>query len=322
MSEPRAFLSYTKRDEDLATRLATDLRARRVDVWFASWELRVGDSLRRRIDEAIEKSAFFVVVLSRASLASEWVQTELDAATAARIRKAGLLLPVLVDVDAHEIPPTLQGVVWVRLADGYDIVVSRIADACFGVTRRPPLGSSPPVIPDPALSSIGLSPAGEALARFIHSRAKNAHRGEYVSQGDVSKGLGFDAVIAGLAVQELEEHGFVRVLRQGGMGVAGFSDLDAAPPLFIALDPLLCGWDPAEDGCTLAAAIVNARRRTVPLRAMDEILKWGPRRLNPAAEWLALMGYVRALRAGGCAPYTYMDASPELKIHRLVTSAP
>jgi hypothetical protein len=45
LAVPAAFLSHSTTDSDLSRKLATDLRTAGVDVWYAEWELKPGDSL-------------------------------------------------------------------------------------------------------------------------------------------------------------------------------------------------------------------------------------------------------------------------------------
>ena len=46
--------------------------------WFDEFELRLGDSLRRKIDTGLANSRFGVVVLSRSFFRKDWPNYELD----------------------------------------------------------------------------------------------------------------------------------------------------------------------------------------------------------------------------------------------------
>lgn len=72
----KVFLSHSSADKVLARRLARDLQAAKVDVWFDQWEIQVGDKFAQRIDQGLEAVDFVVVLLTRASVASEWVDRE------------------------------------------------------------------------------------------------------------------------------------------------------------------------------------------------------------------------------------------------------
>ena len=58
------FISYNHADREFAGWLASRLVTRRVAVWFDDWEMKVGDSLRRKVESGIDTSAYLIVVLS------------------------------------------------------------------------------------------------------------------------------------------------------------------------------------------------------------------------------------------------------------------
>jgi hypothetical protein len=74
------FISHATSDKaDIARPLYQALTARGCTVWFDEAEIRVGDSIRQKIDEGLRTSRYGIVVLSRTFLASKgWTQRELD----------------------------------------------------------------------------------------------------------------------------------------------------------------------------------------------------------------------------------------------------
>jgi hypothetical protein len=60
--QPKGFLSYAWEDRDLPQRIAERLQANGVDTWWAEWEIRAGDSLRRKIDEGLSDCTRFIVL--------------------------------------------------------------------------------------------------------------------------------------------------------------------------------------------------------------------------------------------------------------------
>jgi len=69
-----------------------------VRCWFATEDLKIGDPFRQRIDEAIRRYDKLLVVLSKTSVASTWVESEVEAALE-RERVAGktVLFPIRLD---------------------------------------------------------------------------------------------------------------------------------------------------------------------------------------------------------------------------------
>lgn len=92
------FISYASEDEAFARRLYADLRHEGVRCWFAPEDLKTGDRFRREIDNSILVHDRLLVILSRASIASAWVEDEVEAALE-RERRAGtdVLVPIRID---------------------------------------------------------------------------------------------------------------------------------------------------------------------------------------------------------------------------------
>ncbi|MGB2714437.1 MAG: toll/interleukin-1 receptor domain-containing protein [Vicinamibacterales bacterium] len=277
---PAGFLSHSTVDADIARRLARDLRDNGVDVWYAEWELRPGDSLRRRIDEGVDRATHFLVLLTTASLASEWVHIELDAAMVNRISGKCRLIPVLLGIRAEDVPATLRGLVWVSL-DPYESGARKLIEVCHDISRKPPLGAAPNWASERPLPNAGLSPHAQRLAAFLNLNSKEGLDHEYVEQQALLDALELTPEGLGGAASELEDLGLVELLKTMGCGPAGFSDLSPTATFFIVTDPLLQDWNPSEDATTLAAAMVNSGEDHASLAEMDALLGWGPRRIDP-----------------------------------------
>jgi len=92
------FISYSHKDKDFVDTLATQLVRNKVHVWLDRWELNIGDSLISKIQEAITGASALLVILSKASVASEWCKKELNAALVRELEeKRVVVLPVLVE---------------------------------------------------------------------------------------------------------------------------------------------------------------------------------------------------------------------------------
>ena len=95
------FISYSSKDEKFARRLHGRMRDAHIRVWFAPEDIRAGQKLHEQIETAIRVFDKLLIVLSEASLQSEWVMTQLRKARKAE-RQSGQrkLFPVrLVDME-------------------------------------------------------------------------------------------------------------------------------------------------------------------------------------------------------------------------------
>jgi hypothetical protein len=98
------FISHASEDKDsVAAPLALALQEAGLKVWVDHLELKVGDSLRRRIDHGISRSRFAVVVLSEAFFSKGWPQYELDGIVTLSVAGEQNMLPIWHEVDADAV---------------------------------------------------------------------------------------------------------------------------------------------------------------------------------------------------------------------------
>ena len=97
--EPRqfdsCFISYSTQNQDFATRLHQELQAAGVRCWFAPHDIQGGKKVHEQIGDAIRKFDGLLIILSDASMNSEWVKTEIADARQRAIReKRQMLFPI------------------------------------------------------------------------------------------------------------------------------------------------------------------------------------------------------------------------------------
>lgn len=92
------FISYSSLDEPFAERLCNDLQARGVRCWFAPKDMRVGAKIRDAVHAAIRKQEKLLLILSENSVASRWVEDEVEKAfSEERDRQDTIIFPIRVD---------------------------------------------------------------------------------------------------------------------------------------------------------------------------------------------------------------------------------
>lgn len=98
------FISHASEDKDEIVRpLANALRDGGLTVWFDEFELRIGDSLRRKIDKGLASSRFGIVVLSKHFLNKGWTNYELDGLVTRTISGEQILLPIWHNISKQEV---------------------------------------------------------------------------------------------------------------------------------------------------------------------------------------------------------------------------
>lgn len=124
------FISHASADKELVARpLADLLRSSGVTVWLDENELRLGDSLRAKIDQGLAESRYGVVILSRAFFTKDWPQRELDGLTALDSPERKVILPVWHGVDQHVVArysPLLAGKLAISTDRGLGVVATEI----------------------------------------------------------------------------------------------------------------------------------------------------------------------------------------------------
>lgn len=98
------FISHASEDKvAVAMPLAEALRNRGLTVWLDDFELQIGDSLRRKIDAGLARSAFGVVIFSRPFFAKGWPQYELDGIVTLSVSGKQKMLPVWHEITKDEV---------------------------------------------------------------------------------------------------------------------------------------------------------------------------------------------------------------------------
>jgi hypothetical protein len=89
------FISHASEDKDDFVRpLANALIAQGLNVWYDEMTLRIGDSLRQKIDKGLANSKVGLVILSPAFIKKGWTNYELDGIVTRAVSGEQVLLPI------------------------------------------------------------------------------------------------------------------------------------------------------------------------------------------------------------------------------------
>lgn len=89
------FISHASEDKDTIVRsLVTALTDQHLSVWYDEFTLRIGDSLREKIDRGLANSKMGLVVLSPAFISRGWTNYELDGIVTRTVSGEQILLPI------------------------------------------------------------------------------------------------------------------------------------------------------------------------------------------------------------------------------------
>lgn len=98
------FISHASEDKDAIVRaLATALSSENLNVWYDEFTLRIGDSLRQKIDRGLATSRVGLVVLSPSFIAKGWTNYELDGIVTRAVSGDQILLPIWHNITKQEV---------------------------------------------------------------------------------------------------------------------------------------------------------------------------------------------------------------------------
>lgn len=98
------FISHASEDKDTIVRsLVTELVEQGLKVWYDEFALRIGDSLRQKIDKGLAKSRVGLVVLSPSFIAKGWTNYELDGIVTRTVSGEQILLPIWHNITKQEV---------------------------------------------------------------------------------------------------------------------------------------------------------------------------------------------------------------------------
>jgi hypothetical protein len=98
------FISHASEDKDEVVRpLAHALKAEGLSVWYDEFEMKIGDSLRRKIDKGLANSRFGIVVLSKEFFKKGWTNYELDGIITKVVTGEQIILPIWHNITKKEV---------------------------------------------------------------------------------------------------------------------------------------------------------------------------------------------------------------------------
>ncbi len=132
------FISHASEDKDEVVRpLAHALANKNLTVWYDEFELKIGDSLRRKIDKGLANSRFGIVVLSKDFIKKGWTNYELDGIITKAVGGDQVILPIWHNITKKEVidySPSLADKL-ARNTSSYTVeeIAQEIADVIYAV---------------------------------------------------------------------------------------------------------------------------------------------------------------------------------------------
>jgi hypothetical protein len=237
MNHTKIFISHTTRDNRdhiLAQKLAAGLRERGLQVWIAPDNIPVGSEWEPEIISGILKeSTHFLVILSSASVASEWVQREIGLAKQRRRQDACyIILPLFVG--KLDLYPESDFIDRFQRVPFRDSLSAQLEEVTKGIDLRP-------VVPDRysqlTENFVGRVYVFSAIKRFLERHSN----GYFTIIGD--PGEGKSAILA----EYVRQNGCVAHFNVRAQGINRIEQcLKSIGTQVVARYGLSCGMPPAD----------------------------------------------------------------------------
>jgi len=134
MKNKDLFISHASEDKDDFVRpLANLLNEYGLNVWYDEFELKIGTSLSRSIDNGISNSNYGLIVLSKSFFNKNWTEYELRSLNSYEIESGNILLPVWKDVTVQEVrdfSPYLADKFALTTKDAIEDIALKIIENC------------------------------------------------------------------------------------------------------------------------------------------------------------------------------------------------
>jgi len=99
-----------------------------MDIFYAKWDIKVGESIVEKINEALISHDHLIIILSSNSVQSDWVKRELNSSLMRQLQQREIMIkPVLIE--NCEIPPLLVDIKYADFRDDYNAGFYKLIDS-------------------------------------------------------------------------------------------------------------------------------------------------------------------------------------------------
>ena len=111
----KVFISHSSKDKKFVRTLKDDLNENGIETWVDEDQLDIGDSLLEKLENSLEDSTHFIIILSSSSVGSDWVKFELNKAISQVAKK---LIQKIIPIKYRDckVPAELEGLLYADLS--------------------------------------------------------------------------------------------------------------------------------------------------------------------------------------------------------------
>jgi hypothetical protein len=299
MNEPAprerlVYLAHAWEDKALVKPLAEGLMQRGIGVWYDTWEIGYGDSLRRKMEQGLGDCTHFVVLLTKTSIEKPWVNEEIDVGLLNAVEGSAKFIGLRHELPLAQTPPFLKTRLTPEFLPG-EAGLEALAAEIYGVSKKPPLGDKPRYVLAHKPGSTWSASARVVAEYFVRNSADASLGDPQADFETIQAETGLPAPDVRIGVLDLVGAGLME--REDYFG--GDSSLTPTQDLFVVFDADFMDWDPERDARDLAIHWNNAGGGQGHAAEAAQALGWPARRFNPAAAYLVSARVIKPIEYMG-----------------------
>lgn len=122
------FVSHRSNDTNLAECLAREIRKAGFQVWLDTWNIKMGDSIIKAIDDGLENAEYLIICYSESGVLSHWMSREWMSALARQLN--GYNVKVLpVRLSGGDPPAILADIKFADLVKNWNVGITELLKA-------------------------------------------------------------------------------------------------------------------------------------------------------------------------------------------------
>jgi hypothetical protein len=196
------FISHATEDkQDAAIPLFEALERAGMTVWFDTYELQIGDSIREKIDSGLGACQYGVVILSPNFIAKQWPRRELNALFALEEDGRPRILPVWHNVDRAALvsySPILADRLAGNTGQGFDSLAREISKVVLSDNSSPAVEA--PTLARRLVKLLDGSADPEEIREFLSTQSGILERAVGGQELSIKSGIRLGATVGDLLV--------------------------------------------------------------------------------------------------------------------------
>ena len=131
------FISYSQSDKGIVDKITDRFESDNIHYWRDEKDLLIGQVIDKAISEGIQRSWFFLVLITPNSIHSKWVEREFDEASHEEIEGKKIILPVIGNgMNPSELPARLRRRAYADLNQDFEYGYDKLKRSIYAYLEK------------------------------------------------------------------------------------------------------------------------------------------------------------------------------------------